>query len=306
MNANHLLFWASALRSGTWHQFKCAVERLRLESQENGVQEDGGKFPLYQELRFNLQRLGHIEFNTEEDQWRVVPPVFAIVHQRHRARAVLCGARSGRLLTAIRKAANTLYISVTAISSCPDIFLVEHSDFSEIESISQEVGILTQPDAPESILTSLPSVESIERWPTSTMPFGEGWTKEMFCPKTLSWGNIDKIGAACDLPELLRFTRYGKPFYYIRRGTSAIHVPGQMGKFFVLIHVRRRVMSYDREAAELRVRAICRPPLFVERALVLCSGFPARYVPERTMLVYKEVPEHIAYLAARVLRQEIL
>ncbi len=79
-----------------------------------------------------------------------------------------------------------------------------------------------------------------------------------------------------------------------------------MGKFFVLMHVRRRAMSYDSETAELSVRAICRPPLFVERALVLCSGFPARYAPERKLLVYKDVPEHIAYLAARVLRQEIL
>lgn len=306
MNANHLLFWASALRSGSWHQFKCAVERLHLESQESNAQEDDGGLPLHQELRFNLQRLGHVEFNAQEDEWRVVPPVFAVAQQGDRARAVLCGARSERLLTAVRRAASTLSISITAFALCPDIFLIEHAEFSEIEKISQEIGILTQPDAPGSILASLPSVESVERWPKSAMPFGEGWTKEMFCPKTLSWGSIEKIGRASELPELLRFTRYGRPLYYIRRGTSAIHVPGQMGKFFVLMHVRRRVMSYDREKAELSLRPICRPPLFVERALVLCSGFPAKYAPERKMLVYKEVAEHIAYLAARVLRQEML
>lgn len=306
MNANHLLFWASALRSGSWHQFKCAVERLHLESQENGAQEESGGLPLYQELRFNLQRLGHVEFNAQEDEWRVVPPVFAVVQHRDRVRAVLCGARSERLLAAIRKATNALSISITEFALCPDIFLVEHTDFREIKKISHEIGILTQPDAPESILASLPSVESVERRPRSAIPFGEGWTKEMFCPKTLSWRSIDKIGKASELPELFRFTRYGRPLYYIRHGASAIQVPGQMGKFFVLMHVRRRVMSYDRETAELSMRPICRPPLFVERALVLCSGFPARYSPERQMLVYKEVPEHIAYLAARILRQEML
>jgi hypothetical protein len=262
--------------------------------------------PLYQELRFNLQRLGHVEFNAQEDEWRVVPPVFAVVQHRDRVHAVLCGARSERLLAAIRKATNALSISITAFALCPDIFLVEHAEFSEIEKISQEIEILTQPDAPESILASLPPVESIERWPRSAMPFGEGWTKEIFCPKTLSWGSRDMMGRAGELPELLRFTRYGRPLYYLCHEASAIQVPGQMGKFFVLMHVRRRAMSYDRETAELSVRAICRPPLFVERALVLCSGFPARYAPERKLLVYKDVPEHIAYLAARVLRQEML
>jgi hypothetical protein len=306
MNANHLLFWASALQSGSWHQFKCAAERLHLESQENGEQEEGEEFPLYQKLRFNLERLGHIEFNPQEDEWRVVPPVFALVQQRDRARAVLCGARSEKLLTAVLKAGAVLSISVTPFDLCPDIFLVEYGNFNEIKKILQEIRILTQPDAPESILASLPSVESMERWPGSAMPFGEGWTKEIFCPKTLSWRGRDRMGSTIELPELLRFTRYGRPLYYIRRGTSAIHVPGPMGKFFVLMHVRRRTMSYDKQKAELRIPAICRPPLFVERALVLCSGFPARYVSERKMLVYKEVPEHIACLAARVLRQEIL
>jgi hypothetical protein len=306
MNANHLLFWASALQSGSWHQFKCAAERLHLESQENGAQEEGEEFPLYQKLRFNLERLGHIEFNLQEDEWRVVPPVFALVQQRDRARAVLCGARSERLLTTVLKAAAALSISVTPLDLCPDIFLVEYGDFTEIRKISQKIHILTQPDTPESILASLPSVESMERWPRSAMPFGEGWAEEIFCPETLSWRSKDRMGRTSKLPELLRFTRYGRPLYYIRHGDYSIYVPGPMGKFFVLMHVRRRTMSYNKEKAELYTPAICRPPLFVERALVLCSGFPARYVSERKMLVYKEVPEHIAYLAARVLRQEIL
>ena len=307
MNANHLLFWASALRSGSWHQFKCAVERLHLESQENGAQEESGRLPLYQELRFNLQRLGHVEFNAQEDEWRVVPPVFALVQQRDRARAVLCGARSEKLLTAVLEAANALSVSVTEFALCPDIFLIENGDFTEIKKIARKISILIQPDAPESILAGLPSIESVDQLPRSAMPFGEGWTKEIFCPKTLSWGSIEgPMGRASESPELLRFKRYGRPLYYIRHGASSIQIPGQMGKFFVLMHVGRHAMSYDREKAEVRVRAICQPPLFVERALILCSGFPAQYVSDRSMLVYREVPEHIAHLAARVLRQEIL
>ena len=183
---------------------------------------------------------------------------------------------------------------------------VEDTDSSRIERIAQGLSILTQPTAPEALLVNLPPVESLIHWPRSDMPFGEGWSKEKFCVKTFSWMGVTDSRGIGEEPELLRFTRYGRPSYYIRMGASAILVPGQLGKFFILMAIRRRVICYDRQTAELSVRPICRPPLFVERALSLCSGFPARFDPEKKLLVYRDVPDHIAQLAARVLRQEIL
>lgn len=306
MNANHLLFWASALGSGSWHQFKCAVERLHLEDLQHEEEKDQGGFPLYQRARFNLQRLGHVEFNAQEDEWRVVPPVFAVVRQEDRVRGVLCGARSERLLTRVCEVGSDLTQSQTACDLCPDIICIEDTDSSRIERIAQDLGILTQLSAPEALLVNLPTVESLIHWPRCDMPFGEGWKKEKFRVKTLSWIEVTDSPGISKEPELLRFTRYGKPYHYVRMGTSAILVPGQMGKFFVLREIRRRIIYYDRQTAELAVRPICRPPLFVERALSLCSGFPARPDPEKKLLVYRDVPEHIAQLAARVLRQEIL
>ncbi len=306
MNANHLLFWASALGHGSWRQFKSAVERLHLEDRQREEEEDQKDFPLYQQVRFNLQRLGHVEFNTEEGDWRVVPPVFAVVQQKDRVRAVLCGARSERLLAGIREVGSDLTLSQTPYDLCPDIVCLEDIDSGRIERPAQGLGILTQPSAPEAILVNLPLVGSLIHWPRCEMPFGEGWSKEKFCVKTLSWVGVTGSSGIGEKPELLRFTRYGRPYYYVRIGTSAIHVPGQMGKFFVLMPIRRRVMCYDRQTVELSVRPICRPPLFVERAVSLCSGFPARFDPKKKLLVYRDVPEHIAQLTARVLQQEIL
>jgi len=306
MNANHLLFWASALGSGSWHQFKCAVERLHLEDRQQDEEEDQKGFPLYQQARFNLQRLAHVEFNAQEDDWQVVPPVFALVQQKDRIRAVLCGARTERLLAGVREVSNDLTLSQTPYDLCPDIVCLEDTNSSRIERMAQSLGILTQYSAPEALLVNLPPVESLIHWPRCDMPFGEGWRKEKFCVKTLSWVGVTGSRGVGEEPELLRFTRYGRPSYYIRRGASAIHVPGQMGKFFVVMSIHRRVMYYDRKTAELRVWPICRPPLFVERALSLCSGFPARFDPEKKLLVYRDIPEHIAQLAARVLRQEVL
>jgi hypothetical protein len=194
----------------------------------------------------------------------------------------------------------------TPCDACPDIICLEDRASAKIEKTAERLGILVQPNAPEAILVSLPPVESLAHWPRSELPFGEGWKKERFCVQTLSWqGGTDALGTTGE-PELLRFTRFGRPFYFVHIGTSGIQVPGQMGKFFVLRSIRRRVLFYDRQSAELSVRPICRPPLFVERALCLCSGFPASFDQDRKLLVYMDIPEHVAQLASRALRQEIL
>ena len=306
MNANHVLFWASALGTGTWHQFKSAVERLHLEDSEQEEAVDQKNFPLYQKVRLNLQRLGHVEFNGQEDGWRVVPPVFAITQREGRIRAVLCGARSEPLLARIREASNGLGLLETPCDACPDIICLEDWGSDRIEQTAKRLGILVQPSAPEAILINLPPVESLVNWVKGVMPFGEGWNKERFCVQTLSWQGETGQQSASGGPELLHFTRVGKPRYFIRMGTSGIEVPVQMGKFFVLMSTRRRVMFFNRKGAELSFRPICRPPLFVERALCMYSGFPAAFDPEQKVLVYKDIPEHVAQLAARNLRQEIL
>jgi hypothetical protein len=305
MNANHLLFWASALGSGSWHQFKCAVERLHLENRQEEEQDRQEDFPLYQQARFNLQRLGHVEFNGQETDWQVVPPVFAMVEREGKAWAVLCGARSKPLLASIREACNSLELSETACDTCPDIFCLEDKDSDRIKMIAENLGIMVQSSAPETILVNLPPVETLINWPRSDMPFGEGWNKKRFCAQALSWERKPDLSDTNEQPELLRFTRFGKPFYFIRVGASGIQVPGQMGKFFILMCIRRRVLSYDSQRAELGVPPIYRPPLFVERALCLCSGFPATFEPKRKLLIYRNIPEHVAQLAARALRQEI-
>jgi hypothetical protein len=197
-------------------------------------------------------------------------------------------------------------LSETVCDVCPDIIRLEDKGFDRMGAIAEKLGIMMQPSAPETILVNLPPVEALIHWPRTAMPFGKDWNRERFCAPALSWKREAGVRTTAGEVELLRFTRFGGPLYFIRVGTLGIQVPVQMGKFYVLRSIRRRVLSYDRQRAELAVPPICRPPLFVERALCLCSGCPATFEPKRRLLVYRDIPEHVARLAARALRQEIL
>jgi hypothetical protein len=79
MTPNELLLWMSARKQGSWVQFRSAVETLDLaDSAERG--EEDLTLPLHQRIRYNLERLGHVEFDAREceDGWRVAPPMLAL------------------------------------------------------------------------------------------------------------------------------------------------------------------------------------------------------------------------------------
>ena len=67
MGPNELLYRLSATQTGSWAQFRCAVEEVMLDGEELIKQPD--RLPLHQRVRFNLQQLGHIEFQTTGSAW---------------------------------------------------------------------------------------------------------------------------------------------------------------------------------------------------------------------------------------------
>ena len=107
MSLNHLLLWLSAKGHGSWSQFRGAVESLCVERDDGPELPDdldragarGSDLPVYQQHRFALQRLAHVEFFSKEQDhdWRVVPPVIALFPSSLQE-GVLCGARSPELL----------------------------------------------------------------------------------------------------------------------------------------------------------------------------------------------------------------
>ena len=131
MSANALLLWMSARRQGSWQQFRTAVEELHLGESNDLVgggddAPDQFALPLYQTLRFNLQRLGHAEFfaGAGDADWRVNQPSLAVTQHARGWLGIVAGARSRTVLKRLHAAVGTENPETLALHEYPDQSLV--------------------------------------------------------------------------------------------------------------------------------------------------------------------------------------
>jgi hypothetical protein len=313
MTPNELLLWMSARKQGSWVQFRSAVETLDLaDSAERG--EEDLTLPLHQRIRYNLERLGHVEFDAREceDGWRVAPPMLALADHGGMVTGVLCGARTPRLVERFERAGGGVVLERASQAECPDIIRVRASKAEPLMDLAERAGVLCQPDAPTALLSHLPRIGSLKGLRREPLPAGgKDWDVKQFTiqRKAMTWHTTTLQEAnAPEARGLFRFTLYQTPQYFLREGHETVRLPGALGKYYVLSCRQRRVMRYSRAERRLTLPAIFRPPLLTERALVLCSGFPPLFdvVYGRPRLTYCDVPEEVAGLAAEVLRQDLL
>jgi hypothetical protein len=313
MTPNELLLWLSARNQGSWPQFRGAVETLDLENVTAEAEQDTS-LPLHQRVRFNLERLAHVEFGATECEngWRVVPPTLALSEHGNAVTGVLCGARTPKLMERIERAAGGLSFERASQPDCPDIIRMHATGEKSLIKLAQREGLLCQVDTPTSLLSRLPSVDAIKGWRREPLPTaGREWEVKHFIieRKVMKWRTITLQEAnAPDAQGLFCFTRFQMPQYFLREGLETISLPGAVGKYHVLSRRQRRVLRYDRTERRLALPAIFRPPLLTERALILCSGFPPSLsvVYGRPRLTYRDIPEEVAGMTAEVLRQDLL
>ena len=313
MTPNELLLWLSARKQGSWVQFRSAVENLELAETEDEAGQDTS-LPLHQRVRLNLERLGHVEFDTAgcENGWRVVPPVLAIFEHDAGASGVLCGARTAKLVDRISAAGNGLSLDRVAEAGCPDVIRVRAQKTEDLTEVANRAGVSSQADCPTALLSQLPPVDANKGWKREPLPVsGKEWDVKQFIVKrkTMRWEAVTVREANTPGAQgLFCFTRYQRPQYFLREGQECIRLPGAVAKYLVLARRRRRVLRYDRQQRRLSMPAILRPPLLTERGLVLCSGFPPAVstVHKRRMLTYRDIPEEVAGIAAEILRQDFV
>jgi hypothetical protein len=313
MNANWLLFWMSARRQGSWQQFRTAIEELHVSTNgslggEADDVADQFSLPLYQELRFNLQRMGHAEFfsGAGDAEWRITPPSVAVAQHASGSFGILVGARSLALLQRLNAAAGVVSIQTVMLPGYPDQILLTGSDSVVIADVAKSVGLLMQNNAPATILTSLPPIDDPSVRNEMPFPFGAEWKVDRFSPTDLGWRSAG-LGDATSAPgDLFRFSlRHQREVLFCAKG-RAYKIPGQVGKYLALKRKGVRVLRYDVRTEQLSVQAICRPPFLIERALILCSGSPPTYEGGSSggTLHYNAIPENIAVFTSGLLRQE--
>lgn len=312
MNANALLYWMSARGQGSWQQFRAAVEELGLNEtpdieEEDDDAPDENALPLYQTLRFNLQRLGHAEFfaGAGGADWRVTPPSLAMTQRGSDFLGIVAGARSLALLNRIHDAAGNGTVARRVIPGYPDQLLFVATDRAAIAAAAERAGLAVQTDAPAALLASLPAVDDGRVRHLTQLPFGADWKVERFSCEVLGWRAATLNDAQSAIGDLFRFSLLHQRHVVFCGKGRAFRIPGQAGKYLALRGRRRQVFSYDAGAQILSVPGSCRPPFLVERALILCSGVPPTYDRNsRTgTLSYAEIPHGVAALTAGLLRQ---
>ena len=313
MTPNELLLWLSARKEGSWPQFRGAVATLDLASSSDETGE-GISLPLHQRIRFNLERLGHVEFGASEceDGWRVVPPTLALSQDNGRITGILCGARTLPALERVERAVSGMTLERASYTDCPDVLRIHANDAQPLSELAQREGFSYQLDAPTALLSHLPTVDSLRGWNRAQLPVaGKEWEVRQFVieKKMMRWRTVTLQEANAPAAQgLFCFTRFQMPQYFLREGRETFKLPGAVGKYRILHGRRKRVLRYDRKDRALTLPAILQPPPLTERALVLCSGFPPllNVVRGRRMLTYREIPEEVAGMTAEVLRQDLL
>jgi hypothetical protein len=310
VKADELLLWMSARQKGSWQQFRVAVEEFH--SADNDAESGGNitptdEFRLHQRLRLNLECLAHTEFFVGgcEDGWRVVPPMLAAHPAPEGCRAILCGARSPRLRERIIRSENEL--SCERLESCdaPEVIRFTGADVAALSTLAEHIGVHFQPDAPLAILSLLPPCDPpSRRRPQSEFPEGAGWRIREFDARSLGWQTTDRQHAQTSRTGLFEFQLYDQWLYFLRWSRGTFKVPRAVALYAVLRH-HRGLLRYDAQARALSLPGSCRPPRVMERALVLCSGFPPSFDPATSRLTYADVPPDIARFTAELLRQPL-
>ncbi len=322
VSLNYLLLWMSSRGKGSWPQFRSAVEEFHVEvgetrdDGENAHDKTAGDLPVYQNVRLGLQRLAHVEFfsSTAGADWRVVPPALAITDENDRCAGVLCGARSPGLCSKLGRLNADASWDSHEITGMPDRIRLVASDLDALQGAARELGLTAQVQAPASLLAAIPPVDDPRSRSLADPPGGPGWAVERFVPSTLRWtSRHPEEGRDLESRDvnrwqtgLFRFRMKYQRFHFLRWRGGTFEVPVQVGKYAILRHRRvRRLLHYDRKEVVFSVPVSCRPPLLIERALVLCTGLLPRLDKSSGRLEYSGVPQKVARLAAGLLRQEV-
>jgi hypothetical protein len=218
-----------------------------------------------------LADLGHVEFAFYGDlRWAACPPVLAWLPQREEPAAVLCGARTERLVDQLHDRAAEAGLAVQQRAQPggegPVALVVPAPDRDAGEDLARLATLPSQANAAGFLAGCLPPLEGYARL-AREIPGPSGYEIEAFDAERLRWSEVNEVSG----DGLYRY-KYYRPEYRLRTGGRDLKVTREAGVYLLLRREGRKVLRYDPAGQELAVPAAAPLPDLHARAATLCSG----------------------------------
>jgi len=292
MNYNLLLQYLSELESGSWTQFRQALEYLADDDEE-----------LYRSVEARrLSMLGHVEFAfTDNLQWSICPPTLAWLPRQDQITAVLCGQRTEPLVENLQHQAQELncIVEIHPQTEGADVVLVTVPSSSVGEKLAELIEVQSEPQAAERIAHCLPTLANYARlFPEVAEPIG--YKMKKFDVAASRWKEVEESHK----PGFYRYEYY-RPEYRLKLNGRSLKVPRNVGLFLLLQHHNRSVLQYDSEKQTLTIPVHPRLPVLFARAATLCSGYLPHFDKKTYTYTYHQITPTVARYITSKLNQQV-
>lgn len=275
-----LLYWLSALGSGTWESFKKACEALSLEEPKRILR--------------RLRLLGHIESSLDGSRWSAAPAALVKVESQS-PEFLLCGQRNLNLLKQLEQYA-VLTSSYQPRGDAPPCIRLH---LTNPNVITNQFPIIDAGKASSRLAEILPNLAT---WQQSLRSI------QGIVPSHYEWKRFD----GNDFVECIFCNQTGMYQMWAREESDRPHLTlfydsetdtGRQGDWyglrFLALHYsdQQCIARYDPATARLAIPFSQRWPELYERALVLASGrLPSYQRTEQSLwLIYENVGLELAH-----------
>ena len=246
--------------------------------------------------------LGHLELE-DSQRWRVAPPTLAgLPHGAGEdARAVLCGARTGKMLASLRSACQSSGARIERIpmEGQPAVVQAAAPSDTELASVAKAAGLRFQYNAPLALLACTPAIRD---WPRRRCAMVEGRVEKVL---RFSRSRIRWVGSTLDEA---RAANAG--FFRIRRDWDWVNLlkTGEAGCAAIEFRAGRLAAASKLRAAawcgESRALSLPRqlfPPVLIARSLALCTGTLPQPEEAGARIAFKGVAPEVMRAAVAIM-----
>ncbi len=291
-----LLYWLSALGSGTWESFKKACDVLNLKEPKRILR--------------RLRLLGHIEISLDGSRWSIAPTTLVKVGSKSDFQEfVLCGQRSINLLRTLEQYAKLEFSNQATGEAPPCVCLqLNNADifFDLLKQSSNEYSLTNVGEASKQLASILPAVET---WKQSLRSL------QGIVPSLYEWKRFDgKNFVSCVSPtetgmyQMWKTQMSDRPLYtlfYDKESDSWLQGDWYGLRFLALqYNSQERIACYDMTTKRLAVSVLQRWPEIYERALVLASGKIPIF--HNSQLLYENVQLEVVHQISNKLNVKVI